>query len=217
MSKASHSQAWKPKDTNRRSRGAKIQLREKALAWVGESGSVFDAFCGHGEMWRSVWSRADHYVGCDARQLERGDPPRFVCDNLMLMGLLDLQPFNVFDFDAYGSPWPQLVMLARRRSVAPGEHIAVVTTDGGAMNGRWGNRDVGLRDLIGVEEYRGNGIGVDAYRTDEAVAMKEFTARLGCLLVDHLRAECYSTGQGSVGMRYELLCLEGLGGPNSVQ
>ncbi|HVH77139.1 MAG TPA: hypothetical protein VM755_19655 [Stellaceae bacterium] len=46
------------------------------------------------------------------------------------MRAIDLAPFNLFDFDAWGSPWEHVAILCARRPVQPGERIGLVLTDG---------------------------------------------------------------------------------------
>jgi hypothetical protein len=44
----------------------------------------------------------------------------FCADNTRVLRAIDLSRFSIFDFDAYGSPWVQAVILADRRRVARG-------------------------------------------------------------------------------------------------
>lgn len=111
---------------------AKVALRERALAHVGPSAHVIDLFCGPvGEMHRRVWSRAASYLGVDVvyRWPDRRD--RIVAPWHDVLEHVPMHRFNVFDLDAFGSPWPALRELASKRRVKPGERVAIVTTDGG--------------------------------------------------------------------------------------
>lgn len=121
---------------------AKIEIRSNVLAAMGDA-EVFEAFCGRGEMYRAVWSKARGYAGCDIVPWRHTDPPRFVADNRRLMRCLDLSRFNVFDFDAYGSPWEQMEILAHRRTWARGERVGMALTDGGLMKLRFGGNTPG--------------------------------------------------------------------------
>lgn len=119
-------------DNGRGAKSAKVDLRLNVLAEVSPA-RVFDGFSGLGNMYRDAWSRAESYVGCDARDWSPDEPhPRFVADNRLVLRALDLSQFNVFDFDfdAYGSPWDQMLILLKRRTWQPGERGAVVLTDG---------------------------------------------------------------------------------------
>ena len=128
-------------ENNAKGKVAKIALRERALAFVAEAGPVrvFDAFAGSGTMWREVWKRADDYVGCDVRPIY--DPQRalYVAECERVMRAIDLSAFNVFDLDAFGSPWLQAYLLSVRRRLAPGERVAILTTDGAKLSARFNN------------------------------------------------------------------------------
>jgi hypothetical protein len=39
--------------------------------------------------------------------------------NWRVMRAIDLAPINVFDFDGWGEPWEQVIMLAARRPTSP--------------------------------------------------------------------------------------------------
>ncbi len=99
---------------------AKAQLRHNVLDEIGAGhAKVFDAFAGDGAMWRAVWRQAGAYVGCDATWY-RDERQVFVADNRRVLRAIDLAPFNVFDLDAYGSPWEQAMIIAARRPVRAG-------------------------------------------------------------------------------------------------
>jgi hypothetical protein len=137
-------------DNSPQAQEAKLDLRRRVLQEIHQA-RVFDAFCGRGEMYRGVWKDAALYVGCDERPWHREDPPRFVADNLRLMRAIDLGRFNVFDLDAYGSPWEQAVILAARRRWAPGERGALVLTDGSAFALGYTHIPPGMRELAGLK------------------------------------------------------------------
>jgi hypothetical protein len=136
-------------DNNPLMREAKLDLRRRVLAEVSPA-HVLDAFCGRGEMYRAVWKGAAAYAGCDERPWEPTDPPRYVADNLRLLRALDLSPFNVFDLDAYGSPWEQAELVLHRRRWGKGEVGALILTDGSARFLRLGNVPHALARLTGV-------------------------------------------------------------------
>lgn len=129
----------------------KIQLRQGVLDAI-DGPRVFDAFCGiDGYTHQQVWHRADHYVGVD-KEYRWPDPRRrFVADNLDVMAAIDMQDFNVFDFDAYGSPWTQMLALSKTRQWEPGEKGAVVITDGSAGRIRFGGLPAAMAEVLGVD------------------------------------------------------------------
>jgi hypothetical protein len=107
-------------------------------------------------MYRGVWQEgAAEYAGCDERPWHRDDPPRFVADNTRLMRAIDLGRWNVFDFDAYGSPWDQALILAARRQWQEGERGALVLTDGSAFALGYTHIPPGLRELAGLKTKDG--------------------------------------------------------------
>jgi hypothetical protein len=63
---------------------------------------------------------------------------RMCCDNLIALRVLDLRQFNVFDFDAFGSPWAQVSTLLSRRLWRRNEIGGLVLTDGSSMKIRYG-------------------------------------------------------------------------------
>ncbi len=142
-------------DTHPASRAAKLDLRRRVLLELVGEARVLDVFCGRGEMYQGAWRDAASYIGCDERAWERTDPPRFVADNRRVLRCVDLQAFNVFDLDAYGSPWEQMTILAARRTWAPGERGAVVLTDGSSLKLRWGGRPRAMAAMAGLDGTQG--------------------------------------------------------------
>lgn len=126
----------RPEDNDPVAISAKIDIRRRVLEEHPDA-RVLDLFCGTGAMWRAVWSQAKTYVGCDARPLAMTDPPRFVADNRRLMRCLDLDQYDTFDLDAWGSPWEQLEILMHRRQWSSGERGALVVTDGSTASARF--------------------------------------------------------------------------------
>jgi hypothetical protein len=140
---------YKPVDNRSRSSNVKTELRSLVLGAIGpERTFVLDAFCGDGGLWESVWCRAAGYTGIDQKLTWPPRFRRFVGDNRRIMRAIDLQPFNVFDLDAWGSPWTQAITIAKRRSWQRGERGAIVMTDGGSMNTRFGNMPRDMEILL---------------------------------------------------------------------
>lgn len=193
---------------------AKLQLRRNVLQEI-EPANVLDCFCGHGAMWREAWCSAASYVGCDERPIKAGDPPRFFCDNRVLLRSIDLHEFNVFDFDAYGSPWVQMVILAARRRWLAGERGAVVLTDGTAMGAIRGGRETAFAELAGIEScsshHHSGRLGQKRLSIDRNAAIRGWLAksRVRCLR----RWEAQATSSAGIGysaVNYQALLFEGL-------
>lgn len=179
--------------------GAKVRLRELALGHVGTA-SVLDCFCGLGEMHTAVWRKADRYVGCDEQEWDFTGPPRFVCNNLMLLRALDLQQFNIFDLDAYGSPWEQAMIIASRRLWGPGENGAIVLTDGSSMRTRFGGS---------TRSMRVHGVGLRSSDESERTALAKWVHASSVNVSAAHRAYSNGSGKGGQRMTYTVVLFEG--------
>ena len=142
-----YNDAWEPRD-NARLTATKVEIRQHVLtALTPARCAVFDAFAGKGEMYRTVWKHAASYVGCD-EEWHNDERCCFVADNRRVMRAIDLTPFSCFDFDAYGSPWDQLTILAARRALRPGERLGLVLTEGTWLKTRAKDPVRGLREAL---------------------------------------------------------------------
>lgn len=130
---------------------AKIEMRRRILSRM-EKSNVLDAFCGiDGFMHDQVWIEADTYVGIDTEYKWPDMRSRFVANNIDVMRVIDLSKFNVFDFDAYGSPWEQMLLMAQRRKWATGEIGAVVVTDGSSGKIKFGELPRALASVLALD------------------------------------------------------------------
>lgn len=123
-------------DNNPQALAAKVDIRRRVLSAIGaDQARVFDAFAGTGQMHGAVWREAAAYTGCDQKFVPmRGDSRlMFAADNRRVLRAIALAAFNVFDLDAYGSPWEQALIVATRRRVTPGERIGFAITEGGGI------------------------------------------------------------------------------------
>lgn len=136
---------------------AKLQVREKVVETLGPGECrVLDLFSGADRrMYEGVWKKAAAYVACDARPWKGSEPARYVCDNRLLLRAIDLSPWNVYDLDAYTDAWDQLLILAHRRTWAPGERGAIVLTDTSQAALAKGKLSRSLARLVGMEVVRG--------------------------------------------------------------
>lgn len=138
----------KKTNNHTKSRAVKIDIRQRVMALLPEP-RVFDAFAGSGRMHRDVWHQASHYVGCDLKWYP-DSRVAYVADNRRVMRAIDLADFNLFDFDAYGNPWEQCLILAARRAVRPGENIGIVLTDGSSLKLKLGGMPAALKKIAGL-------------------------------------------------------------------
>lgn len=183
---------------------AKVEMRRNVLAAVGAAtAKVFDAYAGPGEMHRAVWCEAAAYTGCDVEWF-RDDRRVFVADNQLVMRAMDLGAFNVFDLDAFGSPWECATILAARRKVKPGELVGLCLTDGSGLRLKLSGVPHALARLAGV-----SGSLKLANRGHEAMfnrALAVVCERMGAEVVKRWRA----VDTARAAMRYEALVLRGL-------
>lgn len=182
---------------------AKAELRQNILDNMGpENCHVMDAFAGDGSMFRKIWHQAKGYVGCDL-VFYRDDRSAYVCDNRRVLRAIDLSPFNIFDLDAYGSPWEQALIVADRRKVATGETIGILLTEGSSLNLKMGGMPKALQMISGLR----SGIA-GANRNQDAIidmAIAGLCRKMNCELVKRWQA----TGKTGAAMRYIGLVMVG--------
>jgi hypothetical protein len=189
-------------DNNPAAEAAKVTIREHVLGAV-QPAAVFDAFAGSGVMHRNVWHKAAQYCGCDQRHFRDGRLA-FVADNRRVLRAIDLRPFNVFDFDAYGSPWEQAIIVADRRPVKPGELVGFTFTDGA------GAAFIGNVVPAAVSQLAGLKPGVVGLlrRRDEVMArtIAGLARRMRCRVARQWQA----SGRTGAAVRYIAVVLEGV-------
>lgn len=187
---------------------AKVDLRRRVVVSMGAAHvRVFEAFCGLEVMRGLAWHDVGEWVGCDKAPWDiRRDSPRFVGDNCRVLRCIDLAHFNVFDFDAYGSPWEQMHILAVRRRWAPGERGAVVLTDGTALALRLGGR---------IQSMSQDCMATGATRSDETqrATLAEWVRRSG-VTVERLWE---ARGHGQSTVRYSAVSFTGNSSPVGVE
>ena len=189
----------------------KIALRENVLERARPA-HVLDCFAGLvGEMHKAVWHLADSYVGIDQVWSIQDTRLRFVGDNEVILRSIDLGRYNIFDLDAYGSPWVLMVILAERRSWKRGERGAVVLTDGEVQHGRWGSADRGISNFIGVARHHIVG-GDEGAVVRGRIALRAWVERCGVKPIEY-RSRVMSArermAKGACEMVYSSLVFEG--------
>jgi hypothetical protein len=188
-------------------REKKIELRQLVLEHVRPA-KVFEAFSGLSEMWEGAWQLADDYTGCDIAPLKLDEPmARMCCDNQLALRALDLQRFNVFDFDAFGSPWNCALILATLRKWKPGEQGAVVLTDGSSLKIRYGELPHAMANLIGCSPKCSAKTAIAANM--QQLALQGFARRAGVTITNLWRFEGNGSGKGGQMMMYSATCFEG--------
>ena len=174
-------------DNARRSHDDKVALRRAVLDHIGPANAaVLDAFAGAGLMHKAVWREAKSYVACD-KKFFFDARTAYVCDNALLVRVIDLARFNVFDLDSYGSPWDLALIIARRRIVAPGEQVAFVFTDGSSLKLRFGATPNGLGTLSGLTRARSATKKDNLEVSTEAI--NGLARTMGCIVERRWRAQ----------------------------
>lgn len=136
---------------------AKVEVRRQVLdALTPAQAHVFDGFAGDGMMFDEVWHAAASYVGCDL-QWHNDARCAYVADNRRVLRSIDLAPFTVFDFDPFGSPWEQALIVAARRKVQAGERLGLVLTEGTSLRTRFTSErspfPAAFREAAGLAPY----------------------------------------------------------------
>lgn len=140
----------------------------------------------------AVWKRADSYVGIDqewfrdARRVYIGDA------HLILRGV-DLQPFTIFDVDAYGSPWLAAWTIAKLRRWTPGEVVGFVLTYGSGLKLKLG----GIPEI----ERRLSGLSVVSFAARDILIDRCLSAWLR-QVGGRVERRWQATQNGQVGMIY---------------
>jgi hypothetical protein len=192
-------------DNNPRAFTAKVDIRRRVMQAIGDETHIFDCFAGAGEMHAAIWSKATSYTGCDIQfKPLRGDTRlMFAADNRRVLRAVDLSRFNIFDLDAYGSPYEQMLIIADRRSVRSGETIGVVITDGTGLAQKANVVPIAVRTLARVKS---NLVGV--FKNRDLVldrVLLGFAARMRCVIAHRWQAD----GKTGMSVRYVGLVLRG--------
>lgn len=191
---------------------AKEDLRSRVLSNIKKA-HVLDVFCGpEGEMYNRVWHRATSYVGIDTEWSPKDARRRFVGDNQRILRAIDLSPYNVFDLDAFGSPWEQAIVVADRRAWSTGERGAIVITDGAGMNLRMGRMHGAMGELLGVGARSGLAPAGDKEGLTR-MALHAWAKRARVKIVQEWRAFSARGSKGNMPMTYMAAIFEGTGAP----
>jgi hypothetical protein len=163
-----------------------LAIRRAVMEALDAPARVFEAFAGTGVLYRAIWREATGYVGCDRRYFRDGRKV-FVADNRRVMRVIDLGAFNLFDLDAYGSPWEQAVILAARRKVEPGERIGIVVTEGSGLNYKNNIVPRAVTDLTGLRD--GVAVGLNQKRDQvHARILAELARRMNATVAGRWQA-----------------------------
>jgi tRNA G26 N,N-dimethylase Trm1 len=100
-------------------------------------------------MYKNVWHNSEKYTGID--KVKYFDERHTICgDAEKAVRLIDVNDYNIFDIDAYGSPYEILDYIVDKIDTS-NKKIAFVITDGIDMDLRLGRVCTGLRKFIGYD------------------------------------------------------------------
>lgn len=107
----------------------KAEIRARLVTALGGAANcrVIETHSGPGVMRRLVYAGAADWLGIDK---DPASPDAIHCENTLALRAIDLQRFNLFDVDAFGSPWECVWIVSRRRKIAKGELIGLAMTSG---------------------------------------------------------------------------------------
>lgn len=139
---------FRGKKTNNAKTLAKQKIRRKILESIGDV-DVVEVYCGAGDMYHAVWFNARSYLGIDINKYF--DKRRTICgDAVKTVSTIDLSEFNVFDIDAYGSPYDVLKIIIERIPKNK-QKYGFIITDGISMDLRLGRICKGIRHFTGID------------------------------------------------------------------
>jgi len=135
---------------------AKINAKEELRKIDGiKNLSVLDIYCGAGEMYNKVWKSAKYYEGIDIKEFDDGRK-LYVGDAPHILKKINIDKFDVFDIDAYGSPYECLSIILNKITTKNQKHFII--TDGIDIDLRMGNVEQFFGVLTGVNSNKINNI-----------------------------------------------------------
>lgn len=132
---------------------AKIEFRKALVAKFGvEDPWILDCFCGSGVMHREAYGSTNNYLGLDLKYYN-DDRRTIVCDNQRMLRQLDLEGYDLFDLDAYGTPMTAYFLICNRFRWSLRDKIAFVMTDGSGLNAKYNNLSQELFNYIQISRH----------------------------------------------------------------
>ena len=169
--------------TNNAKTNAKTEIRLSVLSEI-ENPKVLEVFCGAGEMYKNVWHNSEKYTGID--KVKYFDERHTICgDAEKAVRLVDVNDYNVFDVDAYGSPYEILDFIVKKIDLNY-KKIGFVVTDGVNMDLKLGRVCKGLRHFIGYDFHiakRANVLHDDFIKIVIDKIAEHLKGKIECLLI----------------------------------
>lgn len=107
----------------------KAELRRRLVTELGgiAEARVLETHAGPGVMRLAAYKGVADWLGVDS---DPASPDSIHADNRLVLRAIDLGRFNLFDVDAFGSPWEQLWIVSMRREIKRGEQLGIALTSG---------------------------------------------------------------------------------------
>lgn len=117
-----HKKAWDKEDNSMAHQKALLRINN-----LPKRARVLDLFCGNGEMYSRVYKdRVEYYHGIDKEKIHN---PKIctLTNNIVYITRNDIDDFNTFDLDDYGTPWKQLYLILKKLKQ---DEVTIFVTDG---------------------------------------------------------------------------------------
>jgi hypothetical protein len=176
----------------------KVAIRRHVMEKLGKDNPrILDCFCANGLMWRHAYDCSKNYIGLDLND-PNDERHTVVCDNRRYLRHADLDQFDIFDLDAFGSPLEQLAIICNRIPWTTKTKVGVVLTDGTGLNAKLNSVNAGMLKWLGLSRHRGAKVQMED--RDNIIAMGILkAAEMARATVSDV--EVYKKETGS-GMRY---------------
>lgn len=171
-------------------------LRKDLIARLGrENPRILDAYCGPGTMWRRAYAETTNYLGLDRTPYD-DERRTIVCDDTRFLRLrgLDLDQFDIFDLDAFGSPAYPLAIICRRLRWTRVQSVGVLLTDGTGFNAKMNSVGSSLLRYIGLERHRGATIHHEHRADVLSMLIRRTCAEAGAVPLDVRRTSKQNKG-----------------------
>ncbi|MGN6107747.1 MAG: hypothetical protein ACTHU0_21740 [Kofleriaceae bacterium] len=189
----------------------KVDLRHWLLEQLAARGvaapRILDCFCAGGQMWARAYGRPaqDRYLGIDL-DLYRDERRTIVADSARFLRDVEFRAgeWDVYDLDAFGTPFEHLAVLGRRLGEAeidPGRAFGFVLTDGTGFASRMSNMSRGLLRYVGVAQHACTSFQQDNRIAIEQMAIRRAMTEAGLDVVEH-RVMAHKGRRPSAEMRY---------------
>lgn len=185
---------FKGKKTNNAKIDAKTELRKKINC---KNLSVLECFCGKGEMFDAVWKSALWYEGIDI-EAQNDNRTVHLGDCALILKKLNIENFDVFDIDAYGSPYECLQIIIKKiKKLKKLKTYYFFITDGIDIDLRMGNIEnfFGLLSGLSIKKLN-NAHLLHDYFINKII--KNLCVEIGGTLLESMMAR----GKAGSGMRY---------------